>query len=462
MMDKYFNFIQAAQDAGKEFLKTNKKQPIRIIGHHDTDGLAASAIIEKSLAKEGFEFITTNVQQIDNRVLNQLTEEEYNTYMFLDIGSNREDDIQQTLKGKNIIILDHHEPEKKENTKIVHINPFLFDIDEKNSISGAGVCYFFAMGMDKSNKENAYIAVLGAIGDTQERNGFEHLNNMILQHAILQKQIGVQKEIKLYGKNSRTLLKLLEYSTDLDIPGLTNNYKGVRAFLRELRIPTEWRGRPRKWYQLKDYEKELITKRILDLKDESDPEEITTNTYVFSIEKKRELRYAREYSTIINACGRLEEYRTGIDSLKGDAIAQDKAAMNLRVYKSSIREALNIFEEKKKNGEVFEKEKIVVFNSLETVKASIIGVIASIIARNKYYKPEVIVCTMARSDHDMSKISLRVSQDQTNEDLSEILDTVVEQFDAKAGGHKNAAGAVIETKFEDEFISKLVEKIENI
>ena len=95
-------------------------------------------------------------------------------------------------KPVKIHILDHHNPNTEETfKKITLLNPYTSEIDEDNSIAGAGVVYFFAQGINSNNKEQAKLAVLGAIGDTQANEGFEVLNSTILQHSILQKQITI-------------------------------------------------------------------------------------------------------------------------------------------------------------------------------------------------------------------------------------------------------------------------------
>jgi len=462
-MEKFESFIQDTKTAGQEFLNSfDKTETIHIVSHHDTDGLCSAAILEQSLEKEKISFITINLQQIDKENLNQLSKSinKKSTIIFTDIGSTNLDLISEQLHSNKIIILDHHKPNVSEYSKNIKlINPFVYDIDEENMISGSGIVYFFCQGINSTNKEYAYIAVLGAIGDTQENKGFQHLNNIILQHSILQKQIFVGKELQLYGKNSRPLIKVLEYSTDLNIPGLTNNYKGVIAFLKELRIPLYWKEKPRKWYQLKDFEKEAITEKIISLKPDVPIEDMTINTYRFNNITKRELKYGREFSTIINACGRLEEYRTAIDCLKNNETAQDSAINNLRVYKSSIHDALIIFEKAREEGTLIGNDKVIIFDTENKVKASIVGVIASIIARNKYYESGVIICSLSTLDENYLKISLRVSQDKTDLNLSDFLQQLVSEFGANAGGHVNAAGAIIPLKHKQEFIDKLISSV---
>lgn len=448
------DFIEFVKNSGSNF---NADSEICIISHHDTDGLCSAAILEKVLERENKQFTTYNLQQLDELILNEISKQ-YNYFIFADIGSTSIDLIDIYFKDKFVWILDHHKPNQTTcSNNIIHINPFLFDLTEENLISGSGVTYFFAQGINSKNKDLAYLGVLGAIGDTQADNkGFKELNNIILQHAILQKQITIIKELKLYGKNSRPLTKVLEYSSDINIPGLTNNYKGVIAFLRNLNIPLYWNQKPRKWFNLKPYEKDAITQSILNLKSDVDPEEITINNYILNVFNKRELKIARECATIINSCGRLEDFRTAIDALKQDEQAQEKAVMNLRLYKNSIRNAIELFESYKEQNNLLTSNRTIIFDANENVKSNLIGVISSIIARNKYYDSNKIICGLAKNDENTVKISLRASQDTIDIDLSQLLNELLAGLDATSGGHPNAAGAIINIDKKQEFIDKLL------
>lgn len=454
-------FIQAAMQAGTDFLSTGREKPLAIIGHFDTDGLCSSALLEQALQREKYLFSTFNYQHIEEVELVELAKKNHDVFLFVDIGAGKEELIRTQLAGKKIIILDHHNPSNNEKLQtsgdFVYINPHFFDIEQKNAISGAGVTYFFTMGLNSLNRSLAYLAVLGAIGDTQERNGFEELNNQILQHAIIQKSIAVGRRLRLYGVNSRPLVKLLEYSTDLDIPGVTNDPEGVRELLQNLGIRAELRnGRLKKYYHLHDDQKKRLTDRILDLKKDVPEEELIVPTYTLLNVYRRELKDLREYATVINACGRLGEYRIAIDALKGDELAQEQAIMQLRVYKTALREGLNLIDSLKNTPYSIERDDLVIFNLENHVPTSIVGILASILARNKHYDRGVVVCILARNkDGITSKISLRVSLDDTTQHLQDVLGKVVQPLGAIAGGHDNAAGAIIKTSDEENFIEGL-------
>ena len=59
---------------------------------------------------------------------------------------------------------------------------------------------------------------------------------------------------------------------------------------------------------------------------------------------------------------------------------------------------------------------------------------------------------LARAEKDTTKISLRISGYKNNKDLTEVIRDIVSVAGGEAGGHMNAAGAMITTANEEAFI----------
>ncbi|MCF7798832.1 DHH family phosphoesterase [Candidatus Woesearchaeota archaeon] len=456
----YDAFIDKLGKAGNEFLNValGVDSPIEIVSHFDTDGLCAASIIMQALGKENIPFTKTIVQNINNDVLDEISGD---IVIFLDVGAAKLASIQEKLVGKTIYILDHHEPQG-ESSFINHYNPHIEGITQRNAISGAGVAYFFALGMNSENRSLAHLAVLGALGDTQERNGFMELNNRILQHAIIQKNIKIGQRIRLFGLTSRPVLKVLEYSTDIDIPGVTGSEEGTKQLLDDLCIQYEWRGRLKKWYNLRPYDQEKLTNKILELKKGTPKEELIMPTYsLTNPDYRQELIDMKEFATIINACGRLEEYDVALNALQADPVGQQQAIMQLRTYKSAIHESLQLVDALRNNNQLIQTDNYVIINFKDALRSSLAGIIASILSRNKIYKEGVVVCTLAKDSKDATKtkVSLRLNKHTSGIRLQRILEKITKKFGADAGGHDHAAGAVIKTEDEEAFIKALEKEL---
>jgi len=114
----------------------------------------------------------------------------------------------------------------KIDTKINLVNPHLFDIDGTREISGSGVVYLFARFLNAENKDLAYLAIIGSLGDVQEEyinNEQFKINNEILNDAVSSGKIKIDRGLRMFGLQTRSLHKLLEYSTDPYIPGITGS-----------------------------------------------------------------------------------------------------------------------------------------------------------------------------------------------------------------------------------------------
>ena len=88
-------------------------QVIRVISHLDTDGITSAAIISKALKRENKNFCLSVVKQLSEEELVELKKEPYDYFIFTDLGSGQLKNIIEYLPNKKILILDHHEYDKK-------------------------------------------------------------------------------------------------------------------------------------------------------------------------------------------------------------------------------------------------------------------------------------------------------------------------------------------------------------
>src|SRR3989344_3667096 len=208
-MDKYENFYEQVRKAAKKFKEVDKKETVRLISHLDADGISACSIFVKLLNNENRKYVVSIVPQLNK----------------------------EFLPGRDILILDHHNPEATEiPDNITIINPHYSGIDGGKEISGAGVVYYFAKEVDPKIEDIAHIAIIGAVGDIQDEDGFLKLNNEILETAIKKNKIEVKRGLRIFGGHTKPLHKALEYCTDPYIPGVTGSESGAIQFLYDLGI----------------------------------------------------------------------------------------------------------------------------------------------------------------------------------------------------------------------------------
>ena len=462
-MDNYEKFKGQIKNAVEEFKNIDKNETIRIISHLDADGISACSIMVKLLNNYNMKYSVSIIQQLTKEVLNELTLESYNYFIFADIGSNSLNDISKILKGKKVLILDHHTPEKVENLdeNIVFVNPHLVGIDGGKEISGAGVVYLFASMLDKKLEDLAHIAVIGAVGDIQDEGGFFRLNKEILDVAVNKGKIKVIKGLRIFGAQTKPLHKVLEYSTNPYIPDVTGSESGAIQFLQQIGIDPKNGNSWKKLVHLNDEEiKKLVTGIIMKrLNKEDNADDVLGDVYILKEEKKESpTRDAKEFATLLNACGRLGKASLGIGACLGDEKIKKRAIASLSEYKREIINSLKWFEENKESNFVFNGDSFVIINAQDKVMPTIIGTLASILSKSNGFKAGTFIMSMAQLYDDHTKVSLRLAGRNKDVDLKAVVEDIIRSIDnSEAGGHKNAAGAIIPTENENLLVERAKE-----
>ena len=456
-MNQYGQFDELLKNAAEEFKKIDKKEVIRVISHLDADGISACSLMIKLLNNDNRKYSISTIQQLNKNVLGQLALEPYNCFIFTDIGSGVLNDVKELLRGKKVFILDHHSIDKIDDLEdIVLVNPHICGIDGGKEISGAGVVFKFVSIIDKSMEDFAHIAIVGAIGDLQEQNGFLRLNDEILRIAVEKNKIKVMKGLRIFGSQTKPLHKALEYCTDPYIPGVSGSESGSIQFLYQIGIEPKNRSGWKKIVHLDEDEmKKLVTGIIMKRLNESNPDDVLGNVYILPHEEEESpTRDAKEFATLLNACGRLGRASYGIGACLGDKKIRQQAIRSLGDYKKQIVNALNWYNENKFSDDIFWGNGFVIINAKDNVMSTMIGTLASILSKSNLMANNTFILSMAQALDGNTKISLRASASLNELDLRRIIEEVINGIgNSESGGHQNAAGAVIPTDKEEMFIA---------
>jgi len=423
------DFLSFLNSAAKQYLSSKGKT--HIIGHIDADGLAATAILAKTFKEINRDFTHSTIPQLTESFLKTIEED---IIFFVDCGAESIDLLKKL--NKTIFILDHH-PAKEDTPKnIIHCNPLLFNKDP-TEISAAGVAYLFAKNLKQT--KTAHIAIIGALADAQEKPEFKGLNKDILKDAINNKTIKIIKDLNLFGKSNRPLFKLLQYSTDMNIPTITNNRDACFEFIHELNLD------PNQTYnQLTKEEKEALKNAIKN----KGAENLEITIYQLTEPPSKD---AKEMCTILNACGRLNKPELGVSILLGEK--KEEIDNILTLYRKTITKALDWI----RNNPQEKINKALIINAKNNINPNIAGTVASIFTRSKMVPPNTFVLSLARYPNNQTKVSLR-HRGPPPKSLREILKNINPK-DGLFGGHNNAAGALIPTEAEEEYILKFKEEI---
>jgi len=456
-MGSYEQFDEMVKNAAEAFNRVDKKDVIRLISHLDADGISAASLMIKLFNIDNRKYSVSIVQQLNRNILTQLASEPYSCFVFTDIGSGVINEIKDLLKGKKVFILDHHSFEVIDDSgDIVLVNPHLCGIDGGKEISGAGVVFKFACSVNKSMEDLAHIAIIGAIGDLQEHNGFLKLNNGILQLAVHKGSIRVERGLRIFGHQTKPLHKALEYCTDPFIPGVSGSESGAIQFLHQIGVDPKNRNGWKKIVHLDDNDmKKLVTGIIMKRFNEANPDDVLGNIYILPHEEEESpTRDAKEFATLLNACGRLGRASLGIGACLGDKKIKQQAIRSLSDYKKEIVNALNWYNENKFSDDIFWGKGFVIINARNNVMSTMVGTLASILSKSNVMTNNTFILSMAQSLDGITKISLRSSTNLGSLlDLRKVIEEAIQGIgNSEAGGHQYAAGAVVPTDKEQEFI----------
>ncbi len=460
-------FMLLVKEAAEKFTAIGKSETIRVISHLDADGLSAAAIIVKTLLRDNRKYCLSIIPQLTEEVAMQLAAESYKFYLFTDLGTGQFDALKKHLSGKQVFVLDHHELQPEFTAEgIAHVNPHLAGLDSSREVSGAGVSYLFSKSLNPENADLAHIAVIGAIGDMQEDNGFSGLNKAILADAKAASAIKVITGLRLFGVQTKPLYKVLEYSSEFPIPGVTGSESAAIQFLQQLGISPKNGGSG--WRKLTDLSDEelvrLATGVVLQRIDLQNPEAIIGPVYILKKEVDGSpLRDAKEFATLLNACGRLEKASIGIGACLGDVKCKEEALRQLDEYKQQIANSLSWYEKTLKQnkaggetGSIILENGLVIINAEDNILPTMIGTLASIVSKSNYMAPGTFVLSLARAEDSFTKVSLRLAGEKSAKgefNLMEIMAAIAEKVGGQAGGHHHAAGGLIKTDKEQEFIT---------
>jgi len=426
-------------DFSKAVEMTKNSNKILIVSHYDCDGLCSAKILSTALKKENKEITIRIAKELSKNIIENIEEEfekeNFDLMIFSDLGSSN----LSLLPNKNIIILDHHMPEKIEIPEnIVQINPIV----ENKELCGAGVCYLFASKIN-NNQELIDYAIVGAIGDNQIEIGE---NRKIVLEAEKIKRLKIEKGLKLFGHLNRPLHYSLTNSKLLPLKDCSE----VVQFISDLKINLNHSGKIKSYYDLSKEEKERLFLGIIKerIRNNLDPTNIFSDIYLLT-KQPRELMDALEFSTILNAFGRLEKFDEALKLLDGNL---EKLEEVMAIYKRKLATYLSWTTENINN---FQQTKNILFiNAGKKIDENMIGTITSIIINSCTNKKIVVGLACAA---DGVKISARSRMPET--DLNEVMNKVCEKLGGKGGGHKEAAGGKIEKGKEEKFIKLFAEEL---
>ena len=466
MTEAFEKSLSLFKDKISDCIKSNKS--ISITTHIDCDGLTSGSIIAKALIREGARCTLRTSKEFSKNVVESFKTDSRDFHVVTDLGGGFGKELNQTL-GDNWVILDHHQisEEEKDNQNI--INAWKYGIDGGSEICAGGMAYLAANALNEKNSDLSALAVVSALGDRQdqgERKSFTGKNFEISNTAKELGLIEVDLDLLLVGRETRPLPEALAFTSQPFMEGLTWNKETCLSVLSSSGIELKEEGRWRVPAELNEEEKKLVIEAITKFSSDKNTTEIMSEligyTYTFSREDKRSfLRDGREYSTMLNSCGRINRSGVGMAICMGDRnkILTEGESI-LTDYRKMIKEYMDILSNEK--WRISENENCIMVNGEGIVPETMTGTVSSLIAGSPKNTGKIVILR-TRGEENTIKFSSRKSFDCKSEiNLSELMRTGAEKFDGIGGGHNAAAGAKITKDKLDEFLKYLEVNVVNV
>jgi RecJ-like exonuclease len=427
---------------------------ICIISHHDADGLTSAAIIAKAIMREGGRFNIRILSDLTQRKIEELAKEDYDLYILADLGGGFKEVIKKNFK--NWLIIDHHGIFGEELEDFRILNAWQFGFDGGTEISASGLCYFIAESLSLLNDDLACLSVIGALGDRQdhkEGRSLGGLNERIVGKAEAATYLIVKDELLLHRPETNPIHVALAATDTPYIPGLSGNEDACLSFLTSLGLRLKEGERWRRVSELDDDEKKLIINGLIPYFGNNSANTIKMligKVYLLSHEDSyTPLRDAREFATLLNACGRMGKASVGISLLLGD---RNKALIEAERILKEYRRKIAQFAESLTSNNRREERKGFVYIRADEVGEGMLGAITSIISSSPMFKHGILISSTLTKDGDV-KISARGSKEGVN--LGKIFSNLSKRLEGSGGGHSSAAGARIASDKLNEFLEML-------
>ena len=463
-------FYASESLAAKTILETVKADGlIQVFSHLDADGIAAAGIIGKALWRLDARFRIRVTQWVDDKIIGEIVAGKPQLVILTDFGSGYLDLLNEKIPEVRVVILDHHQiVGDSVNDNFVQVNPHLHGINGATDVSGSGVAYFAAKALNPINVDLSPIALVGALGDMQdkyEQRSLGGLNKVILEDAKNTGLVKVERDMTFFGRETRAIHKALASSTSPFIPGISGDDGAAVAFLNSMGIPLREGEKWRALRDLSDNEKKRLctglAEHLLSKGLHLEVSKLVGDIYFLTSEEPwTSLRDAREFSVVLNSTGRLDKPSLGIAVCMGDRNSALAAAnMVLEDYRKDISKYLRWVMEKPERMREFEHIYVVYGES--AVNEKVIGTVASILAYSLPVSEKPILAFANIETEGVAKFSARTTDSAVGKgvNLGAVMRVASDKFDGKGGGHNIAAGSQVPLDRIEDFIKSADELI---
>lgn len=458
--------MSRASDAAKMIAKVRDDgKRILVVTHIDADGLSSGSLAFHSLVRSSAISSVRAIPDLDHKALESLKVDHFDFYLFTDLGSGMLAELEKSF-GANFLVIDHHQLPPEQASLPNVLNAWSFGYDGGREACSSTMAYMFALALDDRNRDLSPLAVIGAVGDRQDGGdgrSLTGLNRKALDDAVAVGAVEVTKDFLFHGRETRAIHEAIAMTYTPFIQGLSGAKDSSLAALTGAGLLLKERGRWRSLSELSTEEKqkllEVLTVYIGSTgMGTAAVSELIGEVYSLKLEDSlTPLHDAREFATLLNACGRMDATDTGVAICLGDRDGALADAMKLMTeYRAKLNKAIQALQSGDK---VSAHGNVVVVVGDDFIEERMTGSISSLLASSDRYRDKIIL-VRARSGETEIKFSSRLGNEFAKEvNLGLVLKEAAEKVGGVGGGHSMAAGAKVPASRKDEFTAVVVGKI---
>jgi RecJ-like exonuclease len=292
---------------------------------------------------------------------------------------------------------------------------------------------------------------------------------MIVEDGVKAGSVKLDRDLVLYGRETRPIHRALAYTSNPFLPGLSSQEDKCLALVTSAGIVVKQDERWRTLADLRDEEKQnLLSAIIRAVTSKGVAGKIALNLIgtAYTLPKEERgvpTRDAREFSSLLNACGRMNRQGLAISICLGErGQTMDEAQEVLAEYRKAVAQHMTWVTETPERVE--ELTGIYVIHGEGTIDENMTGTISTILVSSGTFNPMKAVLVLAKTKEGELKISARGTEQLVTSgvNLGKILQELTSKHKGSGGGHDIAAGANIPVECEKEFFKELDEAISQV
>jgi single-stranded-DNA-specific exonuclease len=445
-----------AQKFGTEISSSARNhENILIICHHDADGLCSAALCSNFVFKNGGHCEIRAVSEPSIKSLERIAQAKFDLVLFLDIGSGLSKEIEKHL-GDRWLIIDHHsipDTEKSGESASRILNPWQFDIDGSTEVSCAALMHYVC---EKANLDaSSYYAIVGALADGQDmgpKRSLIGLNAKILQNVqATSRSVTTKADLLFFGRETRPIHEAVASTTSCFLPGLTGNKDACLASLRGEGVELKFNARWKTVADFSEEEKQQILAAILPHLSgtTSTVEDLVGTVYSLnSVDEFSPMHDARDFGTVLNACGRMGKASFGIMlCLEAGSDLSNEAEKVIADYRSELVHTVQTIVASPDR--ILDKQHYSIILGDGIVSEKMTGIACQALSTLNRFKGKIVFLRTTTSDGEV-KVSARLAKG-ADVDLGLMLQSIASFTSGVGGGHKNKAGARFSIAKQQEF-----------